>query len=86
MIYIFKAVQQEYILPPIRAEPMMGEKQPIAQRKSYKNKKERINQIGKGGPSVDTGGFLFVQDKEFIHFRFWFQDRIWHFLHQQSES
>lgn len=57
MIYIFKAVQQEHILPPIRAGPVMGEKQPIAQRKSYKNKKERINQIGKGEPSVDTGGF-----------------------------
>lgn len=24
MIYIYKAVQQEYILPPIRAEPVMG--------------------------------------------------------------
>ena len=86
MIYIYKAVQQEYILPPIRAEPMVERKQLIAQRKSYKNKKERINQIGKGEPSVDTGGFLFVQDKEFIHFWFWFQDKIWHFLHQQSES
>jgi len=40
MIYIFKAVQQEYILPPIRAEPVMDRKQPIAQRKSNKNKKK----------------------------------------------
>lgn len=32
------------------------------------NKKERKNQIGKGGPSVDTGGFLFVQDEEIICF------------------
>lgn len=86
MVFTIKAVGRKYILPPIRAEPVMGEKQPIAQRKSYKNKKERINQIGKGVPSVDTGGFLFVQDKEFIHFWFWFQDNLWHFLHQQSES
>lgn len=33
--------------------------------KIIQNKKERINQIRRGGPSVvDTGGFLFVQDEK----------------------
>ena len=62
IVYIIKAVQQEHFLPPVRAEPVLVRKQPIAQRKQYKNKKERISQTGKGGPSVDTGGFLFVQN------------------------
>lgn len=59
---IIKAVGWKHLCPPIRAEPALGEKQPVAQL--HENKKERKNQIRKGEPSVDTGGFLFVQDEK----------------------
>ncbi len=40
----------------------VGEETAHCTIKIIQNKKERISQTGKGGPSVDTGGFLFVQN------------------------